>query len=224
MNAPRTPLLILLVASGCSGTAPAPAVDPAATAGAPALRAPAGEPALPADHPPVAAPPAGSTSRPGGTISWQKPSSWVEERPSSSMRRAQYAIEGAAGRAECVVFYFGPGQGGDAPSNVERWAGQFRGPDGGPVSPETRELALEAGTALLVEIKGSYDGGGPMGGTTAEPRPGSMLLGAIVPGPDANWFFKLTGPEATVIAARADFEAMIASVRAGSVGSAPEPA
>ena len=30
------------------------------------------------------------------------------------MRRAQYRISGSGGDAECVVFYFGPGQGGDA--------------------------------------------------------------------------------------------------------------
>jgi len=52
-----------------------------------------------------------------------------------------------------------------------------------------------------------------MGGGSSEAKPGYMLLGAIVEGPDANWFFKCTGPAATMKANRADFDAMIASVR-----------
>ena len=33
------------------------------------------------------------------------------------------------GEAECVVFYFGAGQYGDALANAERWAGQLAPPD-----------------------------------------------------------------------------------------------
>jgi hypothetical protein len=43
-----------------------------------------------------------------------------------------------------------------------------------------------------------------------------MLLGAVAAGPDANWFFKSTGPQATVEAHRAAFEGMIASLKPGS--------
>jgi hypothetical protein len=42
-----------------------------------------------------------------------------------------------------------------------------------------------------------------------------MLLGAIARGPDANWFFRATGPRATLEAQRAGFERMIRSLRAG---------
>ena len=40
-----------------------------------------------------------------------------------------------------------------------------------------------------------------------------MLLGAIVPGADANWFFRCTGPEKTIAANRAAFDGFIASVK-----------
>jgi hypothetical protein len=40
-----------------------------------------------------------------------------------------------------------------------------------------------------------------------------MLLGAIAQGPDANWFFKFTGPAGTVRAQRAAFEGMIRSLK-----------
>ncbi|HEX6739030.1 MAG TPA: hypothetical protein VF310_12195, partial [Vicinamibacteria bacterium] len=53
----------------------------------------------------------------------------------------------------------------------------------------------------------------PMGGPATGPKSGYMLLGAIVEGPDANWFFKMTGPAATVRAERTAFEKMIAGIR-----------
>ncbi len=42
---------------------------------------------------------------------------------------------------------------------------------------------------------------------------GAGLLGAIAQGPDANWFFKLTGPEATLQEQRKAFEALYRSLR-----------
>ncbi len=42
-----------------------------------------------------------------------------------------------------------------------------------------------------------------------------MLLGAIARGPDANWFFKLTGPRATVAGQREAFRGMIESLKTG---------
>ena len=46
-------------------------------------------------------------------------------------------------------------------------------------------------------------------------RPGLRLLGAIVESPEGLVFFKLTGPAATVGAAQADFEALVASFAMG---------
>jgi hypothetical protein len=131
------------------------------------------------------------------------------------MRRAQYRAPGAAGAAECVVFYFGPGEGGDAKSNAERWASQFRPADGrsSEAAMKTSSLAVGNIKVLLVEVTGTYAGGMAMGGAAPTEQPNYMLLGAIAEGPDANWFFKLTGPEATVRAQRAAFEQMIRSLR-----------
>jgi hypothetical protein len=41
------------------------------------------------------------------------------------------------------------------------------------------------------------------------------LLGAVAPGPDANWFFKLTGPDKTVTAQRDAFIGMVKSLKPG---------
>ena len=41
-----------------------------------------------------------------------------------------------------------------------------------------------------------------------------MLLGAVVDGGERQHFFKLTGPEKTVSAAKKDFESFVSSFRA----------
>jgi hypothetical protein len=53
-----------------------------------------------------------------------------------------------------------------------------------------------------------------MMGGPATPKEKQMLLGAIVDLGESQTFFKLVGPEATVTAARKDFDAFVASFRA----------
>lgn len=179
---------------------------------------------LPPSHPPTGgsgAPPSVPAPAPGSgaamqALTWTPPAGWTEETPSSSMRRAQYRIPGPGGPAECAVFYFGPGQGGDAKSNAERWASQFHRADGGPVGDalKTREIKVGNIPVVLVEVTGTYAGGMGSGPAGAE-RPNYMLLGAIAKGPDANWFFRATGPRATLEAQRAAFDGLIRSLKRG---------
>jgi hypothetical protein len=155
----------------------------------------------------------------GAGLAWVPPRGWVSETPTSAMRRAQYRIPPASGDAEggeCAVFYFGAGQGGEVGANVQRWTAQFEGPDG--KTPAARVTEMKAGdrTVTRVEVRGTYRSSGmgaPHGG--GSPKPGYMLLGAIVPGGDANWFFKCTGPDRTMEKSRQEFDAMIASVHPG---------
>ncbi|OLB41753.1 MAG: hypothetical protein AUI04_06380 [Candidatus Rokubacteria bacterium 13_2_20CM_2_64_8] len=60
----------------------------------------------------LAQPPTGS-GHGQKALTWTAPSEWTKEKPSSPLRRGQYRIPGPGGPAECTVFYFGPGQGGD---------------------------------------------------------------------------------------------------------------
>jgi hypothetical protein len=48
------------------------------------------------------------------------------------------------------VFYFGPGQGGDAASNAARWASQFQQPDGraSEEAMKTASLTVNGGEVL----------------------------------------------------------------------------
>lgn len=175
---------------------------------------------LPADHPPLGAPtdasvvppPPGSGTGDAG-MTWTVPSAWDEEAPTSNMRRAQYRVPGSAGDGECVVYYFGPGQGGGPMANADRWAGMFKQPDGRDSTEVMTTEQIDVGgiPVLLAEVTGTY--ANLMINDTE--MPGYMLLGAIAEGPDANWFFKFTGPEATVREQRDAFDEMVQSIRSG---------
>jgi hypothetical protein len=178
--------------------------------------------ALPQEHPPIAdgspvsAPDPGSGRGASGIV-WKTPSAWVEETPSSSMRRGQYRIPGPGGDAELAIFYFGAGQGGDAAANAQRWAGQFTQPGGGdPLEVmKTQTLDVRGTKVLLVETTGTYVNTA-MGAADVGEKPNYALLGAVVPGPDANWFFKMTGPQATVQAQRDGFLKLLQSIQKGA--------
>jgi len=150
-------------------------------------------------------------------LSWKAPAQWKATTPKNPMRKAQYALPAAAGdpaEGECVVFYFGSGQGGDAKANVDRWRAMFTTADGGPSPYRVGEMKVGGRTITRMESSGTFQPT-PMGFAGAPPpaKPGWMMLGAVVPGPEANWFFRCTGPQKTIEAERAHFDALLASIR-----------
>ena len=219
--------MLLLLASACGGrTEEQAAAAPPATGDdrsqASHERAETTLVPMPAHAPtiPGQAAPAGHEAIPGGASSgevrWTAPKEWTEVTPSSQMRRAQYrlrAVSSDTEDGECVVYYFGAGQGGDVQANIQRWVAQFSGP--GSESPRTTEIKIGDLSASRVEVGGTYTPSpmSMMGGPAPQPKPGYILLGAIVPGPDSNWFFKCTGPEKTMKANRARFDALLSSLQ-----------
>ena len=152
----------------------------------------------------------------GAALTWTMPAGWTNEPPANVMRQTQYRAPGPDGDGLCVAYYFGAGQGGGPEANAQRWADQFDQPDG---SSSRDHLVIETTeingmTVLMVEVTGTYKEGGMMmtGGPQTD-LTGYMLLGAIVQGPDANWFFKFTGPEATVKANTEQFQELIRSIQ-----------
>jgi len=180
---------------------------------------PAGHPVFDAPSSPLDALPAVAEGAGTGAaaLHWTAPSGWVAEPPANSMRRAQYRVPGPKGDGECVVFYFGPGQGGEPMDNARRWASQFLDSSGQPAteSMKTRSEKIRDVPVLFVEVAGTYKAGGGMGMGGPTSKPDWALLGAIAEGADANWFFKFTGPRATVEGERAAFETMVESLRRG---------
>ena len=148
-------------------------------------------------------------------LQWTAPAGWKAEGP-RPMRAATYTITPVAGDqgvAECVVNYFGPGQGGSVEANVERWKSQVIGADGKPVAAKIDKRTARSVTITLVDASGTYTGmGGPMMGG-AKSVSGYRLIGAIAEGPGGHVYFKLTGPAKTIAAQQKNFEQLLASIQ-----------
>jgi hypothetical protein len=130
------------------------------------------------------------------------------------MRAATYSIPPAAGDAdkgECVVYFFGAGQGGGIEANIDRWKGQFKGPGGKPVDAKTSKKTVHGLPVTLIDVTGEYSGMGGPNAPTKTVKPGYRLLGAIIEGPGGNLFVKFTGPTKTVAANQAKFDQLVNS-------------
>ncbi|MBT4497304.1 MAG: hypothetical protein HOC74_06260 [Gemmatimonadetes bacterium] len=204
--------LIPLLLVGCSQNYSDKKVDQALAEKklTPAPRAPQQQ--LPAGHPQVGE--GGRHSLKG--VSAILPEGWQQSPPSSSMRVAEYLLPGEAYKAAdagLAVFYFGRNQGGGLEANIERWYGQFSQPDGGSTKERSSRSEREVNgmPVTLVDIKGTFNSGGMGGGQGAQE--GYRMLGGIVQSPAGSFFFKLTGPEATVEGWAASFDQYLDSIQ-----------
>lgn len=139
-----------------------------------------------------------------GGFRFERPSGWGWIVPSSAMRKAQLTVPGAEGEtpAEVTFFHFGAGQGGGVQANVDRWLGQFQ-----DATSDTRAEVVGKTRVTFVQAAGTFFSGMPGGPTT--PLKGYALRGAILESAAGDVYVKMTGPEAVVKAAEADFEKMV---------------
>jgi len=125
------------------------------------------------------------------------------------MRLAEAEIPGPGGPALLTVFFFGAGGGGGIDANLQRWAGQMEADPGAETVRDSYQI--NGYTVSTIGVAGtllpSRMGGGP-----TEPAPGSRLLGAVIEGSGGPWFFKMTGPAETVLAAAPAFDGMLRSI------------
>ena len=137
------------------------------------------------------------------TFSFGKP--WVRQQVTSSMRAGQLTYKQADEKlknVDVVLYYFGPGGAGGIDANIERWAGQFVG------TPETKTEKKEVEGREIVYFtgKGTYaeSMGGPFSGNKVN-KENYTMLAAILPSDGGPVFLKMTGPDASVAAAKEDF-------------------
>ena len=191
------------VYAACSKTTPEP--EKTSEAPSPAPMPPSAAPAR-SDH---AAASSTTTAAGPDDIGWEAPKAWQSMPNPNTMRKATYKIPKAPGDPEDAELTVSAAAGG-VEANIQRWAGQF-----GNAEAKTEKRKPNGLDVTVVEIKGTYASGGMgmMGGPTT-PKEKYMLLGAVVDGGDRQHFFKMTGPEKTVTAAKKDFDAFVASFRA----------
>lgn len=143
-----------------------------------------------------------------GEFTFPRPADWQWVESTSTMRKAQLKITGAAAKdpAEVVFFYFGEGGGGATTANIDRWLAQFEEPKD-KLQSKIEQTTVSGRKVSYVQAQGTYKSGMPGGPTT--PKPNTMLLGAILESDQGNVFVRLTGPIALAQSSRDDFRKMI---------------
>jgi hypothetical protein len=146
-------------------------------------------------------------------LKWTAPSSWKTEAP-KPMRAATYTVppaESETANAECVVYFFGAGQGGSVQANMDRWKGQVVRADGSPVEAKIAKRTIHGLAVTTIDSSGDYTGmAGPMAQSKTVQH-NYRLLGAIVEGPEGNVFIKFTGSAKTIAARQPEFEQLLNS-------------
>lgn len=195
-------LVLALALVGCDKTQVEPAPAPAAPAA----------PVIQAEVPSTQATPSPSQKVTTTDIVWTAPSGWTK-MPDRMMRKATYQAEGKKGPAEVAVFYFGPGQGGAVEANIDRWVGQFQNlPEGAAKRSETEQNGFKR---FNVDVdKGTFASGMP-GGPTGPQNDWAMSASIVqtANNPVDYYYFKMTGPAATVAEQKANFSLLLSSVR-----------
>ena len=169
----------------------------------------------PASSSVVSSHPAAGGEKTVGPFKVVVPAGWIEQAPASSMRKAQFSLpkaEGDTEDGELVAFYFGQGQGGSVEANIDRWIGQISQPDGSSSKEKAKTSSREvAGMKVtLVDVSGTYSN--TMMGSPS-PRPGYRMLAAVIETGEGPWFFKLVGPEKTIVKWSGSFDQFVSSLR-----------
>jgi hypothetical protein len=138
-------------------------------------------------------------------LKWMAPPGWTS-KGSAPMRAATYTVQDA----ECVVYFFGQGQGGSVEANIARWGGQFTR-NGAPAPPAVAKRTVHGLSVTTMDVTGVYAGMAGPAMTPQAPQADYRMLAAIVENQNGNLFVKFTGPVKTVTANRQKFEQLVAS-------------
>lgn len=154
---------------------------------------------------------------PPASLKFTAPAGWIGQKPSSSMRVAEFTLPKVSGDPEdaSLVLYFFGGQGGSAQANIDRWIGQMEQAGG----RSSRDLAKRETMAInglsisVVDVPGTYVAEMSPGSSDHFNKPGFRLRAAIIETPGGPYFVKLTGPAKTVAQWDSSFTAFLKSLR-----------
>jgi hypothetical protein len=140
-------------------------------------------------------------------LKYTLPDGW-KEKELSQMRVASFSASGDGKEADISVIPLGGMSGGDL-ANINRWRGQV---GLAAVDESAMKNSVEAVT-IAGKPGDLYDLAGTAPGSGDEER----ILGAILHGDDAVWYFKMTGDAALVEKQKPNFIAFLKSVDFGKL-------
>ncbi len=160
----------------------------------------------------------GSRFAAGGNLTFEVPLEWEQIPTNSQLRRGQWrlpAIKGDKTPPEAVLFYFGPGQGGDAEANLERW---FQGWDVGPGKAakdvaKVTTVEKDGVKVTRVTLAGRYVAPKMPGKPETWNEPNWELFAAIIEHAEGPHFLRVVGPAKSIKAQQKALDRLVESFR-----------
>jgi hypothetical protein len=145
-------------------------------------------------------------------LKWTAPAGWTSEG-SAPFRVVTWSVPAAQGseKAECVVYFFGPGQGGSVEANLDRWKSQFS-QNGKPAEAKIARRTIHGIAVTTIDLTGTYTASGGMARGGEAPMPNYRMMAAVAEGSGGNIFIRFIGPEKTVTAGAAKYEQLLNSL------------
>jgi hypothetical protein len=138
-------------------------------------------------------------------LKWTAPAGWAS-KGTAPMRAATYSVEDA----ECIVYFFGAGQGGSADANIARWKSQFA-VDGQPAPAKVDKRTVHGLPVTEIDVTGTYTATGGAAMPQQAPVTNARMLAAVIEGPGGSIFLKFTGPLKTIGANKDKFDQLMNS-------------
>lgn len=138
-----------------------------------------------------------------GRLNFKAHADWVTEKPSSSMRIAQYRLPKAGTDTEdasLVLYFFGANEAGSVQANLERWVSQIEQPDGSSSIGKEKTEALKVNGLKLttIDLSGTYIAETTPGSGVRFNKPDYRLRAAVIETPGGAYYVKLFGPARTM--------------------------
>ena len=155
-----------------------------------------------------------------GKLSSKTPADWKSEKPDNKFRMAQFTVpkvKGDEADADLVIFYFGPGSGGSAKDNIERWKSMFRAPAGKTLDDvaDVKEMEIPGAKLTYLDIHGTYVYKFPPFSPRAKEyrKPNYRMLNVFFACEDGPYFIRITGPEKTIAKHKEGFDNWLKSFK-----------
>lgn len=136
------------------------------------------------------------TQQSGRGVAWSVAKRWpvVGEEDEFRVRTWRLPAVSMSGAGECALYRFEGG--GDPQENLQRWMGEFRGPDGevDSVDAAQAERTIQGAPAWLVRAEGQYVSQTPGVEGSEETFDDYALFGAVIIGEGDPVFAKCVGP------------------------------
>jgi hypothetical protein len=147
-------------------------------------------------------------------LKWTDPVGWASQG-SAPFRVVTYSVPAAPGseKAECIVYFFGPGQGGSVEANLDRWKGQFSQNGKPGEAAKVARRTVHGVPVTTIDLTGTYTATGGQVKEGQGALPGYRMVAAIAEGTGGNIFIRFIGPEKTVAAGLAKYEQLLASLQ-----------